>query len=245
MFVGIIFFRYLFVSYIFYFVFYVLSFDTYKGRKISSKMRKPKQSQKEIWRSFWSSGIFAVGGFIFYLLFEKGYTAVYTDVSEMGIAYLVVSFFLIMFLHETYYYWLHRWIHKPGIYEKVHLTHHDSIITSVWTSFSFHPIESFLQVVFIPVIIIFVPAHIVVVMALLFIMTVSATINHLDIEIYPRNFHKNFIGKWLIGATHHSLHHTEFITNYGLYFTFWDKWMNTESKNFEPVFEKLTAKVDE
>ena len=72
-------------------------------------------------------------------------------------------------------------------------------------------------------------------------MELNGFLNHLDIEIYPRNFNKNFIGKWLIGATHHSLHHSEFITNYGLYFTFWDRWMKTESKNFDTVFEKVTS----
>lgn len=176
-----------------------------------------------------------------YYFFMNGYTAIYTDVLERGIAYLIFSFFFIMILHETYYYWLHRLIHIPGIYERVHLTHHDSIVTSVWTSFSFHPIESFLQTIFIPIVICFVPVHIGVVMLLLIVMTVSATINHLDVEIYPRNFNRNFIGKWLIGATHHSLHHSEFITNYGLYFTFWDRWMHTESKNFDTVFEKVTS----
>ena len=204
-------------------------------------MRKPRQSQKEIWRSFLASVIFAFGGCMMYYFFMNGYTAIYTDISERGYAYLVFSFFAIMLLHETYYYWLHRLIHIPGIYERVHLTHHDSIVTSVWTSFSFHPIESFLQTIFVPIVICFVPVHIGVVMLLLIVMTVSATINHLDIEIYPRNFNKNFIGKWLIGATHHSLHHSEFITNYGLYFTFWDRWMKTESKNFDTVFEKVTS----
>jgi len=75
---------------------------------------------------------------------------------------------------------------------------------------------------------------------MLIIMTVSATINHLDIEIYPKGFEKHWLGKWLIGATHHSQHHAKFLTNYGLYFTFWDKWMNTESPDFEELFREKT-----
>jgi len=42
------------------------------------------------------------------------------------------------------------------------------------------------------------------------LMTFSSVINHLEIETYPPNFHKHFIGKWIIGATHHSLHHKQF-----------------------------------
>ncbi|MGZ5247104.1 MAG: hypothetical protein ACXWV5_08645, partial [Flavitalea sp.] len=46
-----------------------------------------------------------------------------------------------------------------------------------------------------------------------------------------------------IGATHHSLHHKQFKFNYGLYFTFWDKWKKTESPDFEKRFESITGKT--
>src|SRR5215203_5438728 len=67
------------------------------------------------------------------------------------------------------------------------------------------------------------------------------SVNHLDIEIYPKKFHKHFAGKWLIGATHHSLHHKQFKYNFGLYFTFWDKWKKTESPLYDKLFEEKTA----
>jgi sterol desaturase/sphingolipid hydroxylase (fatty acid hydroxylase superfamily) len=63
-------------------------------------------------------------------------------------------------------------------------------------------------------------------------MTFSSVINHLDIEIYPKNSGKSW-GKWVIGATHHSLHHKQFKYNFGLYFTFWDRLKKTESPGFE------------
>jgi Delta7-sterol 5-desaturase len=71
-------------------------------------------------------------------------------------------------------------------------------------------------------------------------MTLSGIINHLDVELYPQKFHKHAIGRWLIGASHHALHHKEFKTNYGLYFTFWDKWKKTESAHYEKLFEEKT-----
>ena len=76
------------------------------------------------------------------------------------------------------------------------------------------------------------------------VMSISRVINHLDIEIYPKNFHRHFFGRWLIGATHHSLHHRQFKFNYGLYFTFWDKWKKTESPQFKTLFEQKTARVE-
>lgn len=65
------------------------------------------------------------------------------------------------------------------------------------------------------------------------LMTLSSVINHLGIEIFPQRFRNSWPGKQLINATHHQYQHEEFFTNYGLYFTFWDRWMATESRIME------------
>jgi sterol desaturase/sphingolipid hydroxylase (fatty acid hydroxylase superfamily) len=68
-------------------------------------------------------------------------------------------------------------------------------------------------------------------------MTFSSVINHLDIEIYPKNSYAIW-SKWVIGATHHSLHHKYFKYNFGLYFTFWDRIIRTESPGFKNIFTR-------
>jgi sterol desaturase/sphingolipid hydroxylase (fatty acid hydroxylase superfamily) len=73
-------------------------------------------------------------------------------------------------------------------------------------------------------------------------MTTTSVINHLNTEIYPRDFNKHWFGRWWIGATHHSLHHAQFRYNFGLYFTFWDKIMQTESPDYNKLFEEKTKK---
>ena len=77
------------------------------------------------------------------------------------------------------------------------------------------------------------PMHLYVIIIQLTIMTFSSVINHLDIEIYPASFRNSKFGQQFIDATHHHFHHEEFQTNYGLYFTFWDRWMGTESRKME------------
>lgn len=238
---GLIFFRYIIISGIFVFIFYIFRGTQYKSRRISVKLRKPKQTRKEIINSFWSSVIFAIGATFLIYVWKEGHTRMYDDPAAYGYIYLILSGLIVLLVHETYYYWLHRWMHHPKVYRIVHRMHHDSIATSPWTAFSFDPPETILQAIFLPIMVFLMPLHIIVVLILLIIMTVSATINHLDVEIYPKNFNKHPIGKWLIGATHHSLHHSEFVTNYGLYFTFWDKWMQTESKVFDKRFEEVTS----
>ena len=102
-------------------------------------------------------------------------------------------------------------MHRPKVYRIVHRVHHDSIVPSPWTAFSFHPIESLLQALVLPVVVLFLPLHYLALSLILLVMTVSAAINHLDIEIYPRGFEKHWLGRWLIGATHHSLHHSRIL----------------------------------
>ena len=44
---------------------------------------------------------------------------------------------------------------------------------------------------------------------------------------------------------HHDLHHKYFIHNYGLYFTWWDKWFGTEHPKYQVTFEEVTSREKE
>ncbi|MDT0643497.1 sterol desaturase family protein [Zunongwangia sp. F363] len=220
--------RYLMAAGLFYYYYYVKHSAKYD--RLSSRKLRKGQLKKEIYWSVWSSAIFAFSGAILYWLWQNGFTAIYLDISAYGLWYMPVSLAIILFLHETYYYWVHRWMHHPRVFRKVHKVHHDSFTPTPWTSFSFHPWESVLEAIILPLILLFIPVNIYVLGFYLLLMTLSSVVNHLDIEIYPKRFQQSKIGKQFIGATHHHYHHTEFKTNYGLYFTFWDRWMNTESE---------------
>jgi Delta7-sterol 5-desaturase len=236
--------RYFLVAGIFYLIFYVWFPKKWKSRKINSKNYKPGQFKLEVKWSMVTSLLFSIAGTATVILWQQGYTKVYTQPDLYGWWYLPVSLLLFMLLHETYYYWLHRWMHQPKVFKIVHKVHHDSSITSPFTAFSFHPIEGLLQAIFLPAMLMILPMHYYVIIIQLAVMTVTSVINHLGIEIYPENFNQNFAGKWLIGATHHSLHHKQFKYNYGLYFTFWDKIKKTESPFFDTLFQRLTSKQE-
>lgn len=239
----IIFLRYLFISGIYHFIFYKWLRPQFQNRIINLNPKTPHQYKQEILRSAITSFIFALSGTILLILWQKGWTGIYLSWTAYPLWYLPVSLLIAMLIHETYYYWLHRWMHRPKIYRVIHKWHHESIETSSMTSFSFHPIESVLQALMIPVLIIFLPMHIGVLMLFLVIMTISATINHAGVEIYPANFNQHWLGKWIIGATHHDLHHKEFRYNFGLYFTFWDHWMKTESPKSDTWFKQHTQET--
>lgn len=221
--------RYFLAAGLFYSYYNIKHVEKYKNERLSQKKLKKKQIQKEIYYSIKSSAIFAVFGAGVYWLWLKDLTAIYLDPAKYSYWYLPLSLLLIFLLHETYYYWVHRWMHHPKVFRKVHKVHHDSLTPTAWTAFSFHPWECLIEAFILPLIIIFLPVNIFILGFYLLLMTLSSVINHLDIEIYPKFFLKSKFGKLVIGATHHHYHHEEFQTNYGLYFTFWDKWMKTES----------------
>ncbi len=234
--------RYFLIAGIFFGVFHKWRKERWQSRKINARDYKPGQFRKEVQWSMITAFIFAITGASMALLWQKGWTKIYVDVNEYPLWWMPVSLGIALLAHETYYYWLHRWMHNPKIFRVVHKVHHDSNITSPWTAFSFHPLEGVLQALFLPALLLLMPMQLHVLVIHLTIMTFSSVINHLDIEVYPKGFHKNVLGRWLIGATHHSLHHKQFKYNYGLYFTFWDKWKKTESPLYEGLFEEKTRK---
>lgn len=223
--------RYFIVAGVFHWYYFVKRSEQFREKRLSRRGFKKGQIRKEIIYSIKSSAIFAAIGAVTYWLWQNGYTAVYMDPAEFGYWYLPVSLVIILLIHETYYYWVHRLMHHPKIFRTVHKVHHDSITPTPWTAFSFHPWEGLIEALVLPAILLIVPVNLFVLGVYLLLMTVSSVINHLDIEIYPTSFRNSKFGQQFIDATHHHFHHEEFQTNYGLYFTFWDRWMGTESKS--------------
>lgn len=228
MLVLIIFFRYLFFSSLYHWFFLKFCKKLLQKRIILVKPLQKKQLLKEIYWSFISGCIFGIVGMVLYYLWFVNYTLIYTDLHLYSVWYVPLSVCVFLLLQDTYYYWIHRWMHKPKIYRYFHVIHHKSIHTNVFTSFSFHPYETILQALFLPLVFMVLPMHIYALLIVLSIMTISATINHAGIEIYPSGKFGKWFKKWIIGATHHDAHHTKFNYNYGLYFTFWDRIMHTE-----------------
>lgn len=48
---------------------------------------------------------------------------------------------------------------------------------------------------------------------------------------------------WLTTTTHHDLHHSEGNHNFGLYFTWWDRWMGTEHPQYKERFRAVAKPV--
>ncbi|MCA6073657.1 sterol desaturase family protein [Fulvivirga sedimenti] len=211
------------------------------ARKLVKSGLNKAQTRKEIGWAIISALIFTVFTMLLIIGRQHGIFLIYIDINEYPLWWIPAGIVLILLLHEAYYYWLHRWMHLPGVYRLVHKTHHESVQTSVYTAFSFHPIESLLQAIYLPLVLTFIPVNLFVLIGLLVLMTISATVNHAGIEVFPSGAIGQWMGKWLVGSTHHHVHHTKFRYNFGLYFTFWDKLMKTENQGFQDEFNSIIS----
>ncbi len=207
--------------------------DYFRPRQIYKKLPEFRFIRDEIYWSCITSVIFAIDGVITGVLWQKGFTKFYLRFDEYPLWYLPVSLILMMLIHEVYFYFSHRIMHHPILYRRVHKTHHASLYPSPWASFSFHPWESVIESLILPLIVMIVPVHPVVFIFYMTLMTISAIVNHLGFEVLPLKSGETWWARFLITATHHSEHHFYFNCNYGLYFTFLDRYLGTESPKYK------------
>jgi sterol desaturase/sphingolipid hydroxylase (fatty acid hydroxylase superfamily) len=201
-----------------------------RWRERELNLDKPKRSAitREILWSTSATFIFAVPGAFMLEGWKLGWTRIYLEPTRYGLAYFVLGPLLYMALHDTYFYWTHRLLHQPWWFRHAHYTHHESRSPSPWASFSFHPLESVIEALFIPGLVFVLPIHVTGLVFVLTSMTIFGVINHLGYEIYPRFLVNRGVGRWFISATHHNWHHRRFNCNYALYFRLWDIWMGTD-----------------
>lgn len=199
-----------------------------KARKLTAERPSQALIWSEIRWSLLASLIYALPGLVILEAWRRGGTRLYTELSDYGWLYLVASVLLYLFLHDTYFYWTHRLMHRPRLFRVMHRVHHQSRQPTPWTAFSFHPYESIIGAVIIPCLVFIIPIHVGGLLFILTLMTVSSVVNHTGFELLPDGWLKGIAGRHVITAAHHNLHHQRYACNYGLYFRFWDKLMGTD-----------------
>lgn len=187
------------------------------------------QIHREIGWSLLSAAIYGVpAGVVAWGWQARGWTRIYTDVDVYPLVWLPGSLLVYLFLHDTWFYWTHRWMHRPAPFRVAHAVHHASRPPTAWAAMSFHPIEALTGAVVVPALVFLVPIHVAVLGLVLTIMTVMGITNHMGWEMFPRRLVHSAAGRWLITASHHQRHHESYRCNYGLYFRFWDHLCGTD-----------------
>jgi sterol desaturase/sphingolipid hydroxylase (fatty acid hydroxylase superfamily) len=211
--------------------------EFFVSRSLRRSPPSPQSIQKDVELSLLSAVIFAFAAAAIMVAYDQGLTRLYTDLDRDGLGYLGASFGLVLLLQDAYFYIVHRLFHRPLLFRWVHRGHHRSGDPTPWTSFAFDPAEAIAQALFFVGIVFVMPLHFIALIAVLMTMSVWSVWNHLGFELFPAAFARHWFSKWLIGPTHHSIHHRKYTVHYGLYFTFWDKLFGTQDAQYENEFD--------
>src|SRR5579864_8352850 len=83
------------------------------------------QIRREVSWSLASSAIYGLpAGVVAWSWQAHGWTRIYTQVSDYSLWWLPASFFAYLLLHDAWFYWTHRWLHRPAPFRVAHAVHH-------------------------------------------------------------------------------------------------------------------------
>ncbi|QEC69239.1 sterol desaturase family protein [Panacibacter ginsenosidivorans] len=226
-----------------FFIFYILLKKRIKYKKIQQRFPKTRDYWREIFFSVLSIIIFSFPPlFMLYSNSIRPYTTFYEDIAEHGWLYAVLAFPLMLLMHDTYFYWLHRIMHQPQLFKLFHLVHHKSNNPSPWAAYAFHPLEAIAESLIFVIFLFTIPMHSIH-LTLFFVVSLLYNVyGHLGYELYPKGFTEHWFGKWINTSVSHNMHHQYFKGNYGLYFTMWDRIMGTLNKNYEKEFKEVKSR---
>jgi len=234
--------RYLLFAGSFYLVFYIWKNKAIWRAKIQQRYPENKHVIREIVNSFVTIIIFGlvIMGVIY--ASKAGLTRIYPNVSDKGYGYYIFSIVLMIFMHDTYFYWTHRAMHWKPLFKLAHKTHHLSTNPTPFAAYAFHPLEAIIEIGIVPLIAFTIPYH---GTALTIFSLYSLLLNvtgHLGFELFPKGFASNKLFKWHNTSTHHNMHHRLVKCNYGLYFNLWDRLMKTNHPDYEKSFNEVVEK---
>lgn len=137
---------------------------------------------------------------------------------------------------SSHFFLIHRLLHWPPLYRRIHSMHHRNIHIGPWSGMSMHPIE---QVIYLSSVLIHfvIPSSPIIVLLHLYTRSLGPAFSH-------AGFEKLLVQETrLIDAAdfHHQLHHRYFECNYGTVDAPWDRWFGS----FHDGSEEATMRTRE
>ncbi len=148
----------------------------------------------------------------------------------------VIWLLVLPVLTSSHFYFVHRVLHWPPLYRRVHSVHHRNIHIGPWAGMSMHPVE---HVIYLSSVLVHfvVPSHPVILLVHLYSRSLGPAFSH-------SGFEKALIkDKMFFEAAdfHHQLHHRFFECNYGTVDAPWDRWFGS----FHDGSDEASARVRE
>ncbi|XP_022146958.1 protein ECERIFERUM 1-like isoform X1 [Momordica charantia] len=164
---------------------------------------------------------------------------------------VIITFLLHAGPVEFLYYWFHRALHHHYLYSRYHSHHHSSIVTEPITSV-IHPFAEHLAYFLlfaIPMLTVLFngTASLAVYTIYLTYIDFMNNMGHCNFEIIPNRLFTLFppLKYLMYTPSFHSLHHTQFRTNYSLFMPFYDYLYGTLDKSSDTLYEKSLKREEE
>ncbi|QGX96842.1 sterol desaturase family protein [Roseovarius faecimaris] len=173
---------------------------------------------------FWSlgSGVAILTGFLVITmwLMANGYAPTITPAGNP--IWFVLSLILLPIWSAFHFYWVHRLLHVPFLYKRVHSLHHRNVNVGPWSGFSMHPVEHLLYCSSLCIHWI-VPSDPILLFFHVIYLGPGAAMTHAgyeDLLIKDKR-------RLALGTFYHQLHHRYYECNYGNQEMPWDRWFGT------------------
>ncbi|KAF3483605.1 C-5 sterol desaturase [Arthroderma uncinatum] len=191
------------------------------------------QISQEIGQAMHSMPLMAVLTAPIFLIEIKGYSKIYDTLEEAPFPmYNYLQFPLFLLFTDFCIYWIHRGLHHPLVYKKVHKPHHKWIMPTPYASHAFHPLDGWSQGL---------PYHIfpfIFPLQKFAYVLLFVAINVWTVMIHDGEYVAN--SPILNGAACHTMHHLYFNYNYGQFTTLWDRLGNSYRKPNDELFRRET-----
>lgn len=213
-----------------------------RDRKVRPQTPPVRQLFVEFLFSLRSIAVFSTVGLITFALDRAGLLWGPAVGASWGPVWFWIALALMIVAHDAWFYWTHRLIHDPRLFRRFHRRHHKSHNPSPFTAYSFDLGEAAINVAFVPLWMILTPTPWPVVGLFMIHQMVRNTLGHSGYELFPATRAGKPMFDWMTTVTHHDLHHAQAGWNYGLYFTWWDRWMGTEHPAYHARFAAVAGR---
>lgn len=196
--------------------------------------------QMEISQALHSIPVMAVFTIPFFVAEVRGHGYLYDTISEapfnhymfdiFGSAYNWLQFPLFLMFTDFCIYWIHRGLHHPSMYKRLHKPHHKWIMPTPFASHAFHPLDGYSQSL---------PYHIfpfIFPLQKFAYLTLFIFVQLWSVMIHDGEYVAN--SSIINGAACHTMHHLYFNYNYGQFTTFWDRIGGSYRQPNEELFQK-------
>ena len=215
------------------------------ARRIQARRASFKDYRREILSSLRTVAVFGLTTISTLLMIESGWVRTLEGAIEWPV--FAIQLVAMIIAHDAYFYWMHRGLHLKFMFRFSHLHHHKSRTPTPWAAYSFSSFEAMTEAAFVPVYLLLVsvmgaPMYELAIFLFLAHMILRNAIGHAGVEFFPAGWTRGPLG-WITTTTHHDLHHSEGKTNFGLYFTWWDRMMGTEHPRYEERFNAVAKPI--